>query len=323
MQPQENFNNQGDSGNLVCSQCGAPMPVGMRFCRACGNRLGEGPAEYTETVRFPHAQATGPQMAPLTPNYTAPIAGQTGPAVPYKKKRRVSGMVWIFIIIGLLFAMGGILTAIRRNNPRPPFSASVSTRRSHFGVDGFENATGGVTFANVEPPGSPADKAGLVGGDIITTFDGRSVADEDDMIEILRQTPIGKTVEVTYLRDGELKKTQLTTISDAEVRELERIFSSRPEGRGYFGFDDDRVTRISEPATKTYGVRLDYIERNGPAELFGLQVGDIITTFDGVPIRTGDELLSRVRRATPKVPIEIGVIRAGQPLKIMVTMGRN
>lgn len=323
MQSQENLNNPSDSGNLICSQCGAPMPHGMRFCRACGNRLGEGPAEYTETVRFPHAAATGPQ-APFSPNYTAPIAPQAGAGLPYKKKRRISGMVWIFIIIGVLFALGGVLTAVRRSvGPRPPFSATISTPRSHFGVDGFQNATGGVTFENVEPPGSPADKAGLVGGDIITSFDGRTVTDEDEMIEYLRQTPIGKTVEVIYLRDGETKKTQLTTIGEGEVRELERVFSRRPEGRGYFGFDDDKVTRVSEPATKTYGVRLDYVERNGPAELFGMQVGDIITTFDGVPIRTGEELLSRVRRAVPKKPIEVIVIRGGETLKIMVTLGRN
>ena len=73
MQPQDNLNNPsggtGDTGGIVCSECGAPMPQGMRFCRACGHRLGEGSAEYTETVRFPHAPATGPQGTPFTPNY--------------------------------------------------------------------------------------------------------------------------------------------------------------------------------------------------------------------------------------------------------------
>ncbi len=326
MQPQNNLNNPsggtGDTG-IVCSECGAPMPQGMRFCRACGHRLGEGPAEYTETVHFPHAPATGPQGTPFPPNYAGPIAQQPGAGFPYKKKRRISGMAWIVILIAMLFVLGGVLTAVRRSVSRPPFGATVSTPRSHFGVDGFEDATGGVTFDNVEPPGSPADKAGLVGGDIITTFDGRGATDEDEMINLLRQTPIGKTVEVTYIRDGEAKKTQLTTIAEAEVNELQRLASDRPEGRGYFGFDDDRVTKIAEPATKTYGVRLDYIERNGPADLFGLKDGDIITTFDGVPIRTGGELLSRVRRALPKRPVEVTIMRGGETLKIPVTIGRG
>jgi S1-C subfamily serine protease len=274
-------------------------------------------------VRFPHAPPTGPQGTPFAPNYAGPIAQQPGAGFPYKKKRRISGMAWIIIMIAALFVLGGVLTAVRRSVSRPPFGTTVSTPRSHFGVDGFEDATGGVTFDNVEPPGSPADKAGLVGGDIITTFDGRAATDEDEMINLLRQTPIGKTVEVTYIRDGEAKKTQLTTIAEAEVNDLQRLASDRPEGRGYFGFDDDRVTKIAEPATKTYGVRLDYIERNGPADLFGLKDGDIITTFDGVPIRTGGELLSRVRRAVPKRPVEITILRDGETLKIPVTIGRG
>jgi S1-C subfamily serine protease len=299
------------------------MPFGMRFCRACGHRLGEGPAEYTQTVRFPNATAVGSQGTAFPPNYAAPIAQQPGAGFPYKKKRKMSGMAWILILIAMLFVLGGVLTAVRRSVNRQSFGATISAPRSHFGVDGFEDATGGVTFANVEPPGGPADKAGLVGGDIITTFDGRAATDEDEMTNLLRQTPIGKTVEVTYIRDGETKKTQLTTMAEAEVNDLRRVASNRPEGRGYFGFDEDRVTKIAEPASKTYGVRLDYIERNGPAELFGLQVGDIITSFDGVPIRTGGELLSRVRRAVPKKPVQVTIIRGTETLKIPITIGRG
>src|SRR5215210_643732 len=167
MQPQNNLNNPsggaGDTGGIVCSECGAPMPQGMRFCRACGHRLGEGPAEYTETVRFPHAPTTGPQGTPFPPNYAAPLAQQRAD-FSYKKKRRISGMAWIIILIAALFVLGGVLTAVRRRVTRPPFSAGAPSTRSYFGVNGFEDGTGGVTFDNVEPPGSPADKAGLVGG---------------------------------------------------------------------------------------------------------------------------------------------------------------
>jgi membrane-associated protease RseP (regulator of RpoE activity) len=326
MQSQPNFSDSsgGASGSIVCAECGAPMPKDMRFCRACGHRLGEGPAEYTETVRLPHAQATGPQYSNFNPNYTAPIAKQTVSGFPGKRKRRVSGMTWILIAIAFFFVFGGVLSVFKRSvnrTARPPFGM---TNRSYFGVNGFETAkTGGVTFGNVEPPGSPADKAGLVGGDIITAFDGHAVNDDDQLMDLLRQTPIGKTVEVIYLRDGETKKTQLTTISEAASNELQRIFNGRAEGRGLFGFDEDNVTAISNPETKTYGVRLDEVTPNGPAELFGIRQGDIITQWDDVPIRTGRELLSRVRRAIPKSQVEITLLRDGQIMKIPVTIGRN
>src|SRR3977135_4315904 len=41
------------SSFTACKNCHSPMPRELRFCRNCGFRLGEGPAEYTETVRFP------------------------------------------------------------------------------------------------------------------------------------------------------------------------------------------------------------------------------------------------------------------------------
>jgi len=297
------------------------MPREMRFCRACGHRLGEGPPEYTETTRFPNVTAQSPRVT--TPAYLppqgGPIANQASWNYSHKKRHKLSGMAWIFIIIAALFVVGGVMSALRKGGFRNVPHITVNPKRSYFGVNGFEEVAGGITFDNVEPPGGPADKAGLVGGDIIQTFDGHRVSDGDEIGDLLRQTPIGKTVEITYLRDGELKKTQLTTISESESNDLQRAYRSQP--KGYFGFESHRTTKIADPQTKTYGVRLDWVEPNGPSELFGLQKGDVITAWDDVPIRTGDELLSRVRRAVPKSSVVITLIRDGQTMKIPVTMG--
>jgi membrane-associated protease RseP (regulator of RpoE activity) len=325
MQPQPHFSagSSGESGSIVCAQCGAPMPKDMRFCRTCGNRLGEGPAEYTETVRLPNAQGTGPQFSNFGTNYAAPMAAQTS-GFPYKRRRRISGMAWILIAIAFFFVFGGVMSLVKkatRNAPR----VSINLGRTFFGVNGFDTAKNGigVTFDNVEPPGSPADKAGLVGGDIITSFDGHGVTDDVQLRNLLRQAPIGKTVEVIYLRDGETKKTQLITISEGEFDALESAYSNRPEGRGMFGFETDQTTPVANAETKVYGVRLDYVQPNGPADLFGIKEGDVITEFGGVPIRTSQELLSRVRRAVPRSIVEITLLRDGQIMKIPVTIGRG
>lgn len=323
MQPQQNPEPQS-SAEQVCAQCGAPMPKEMRFCRACGHRLGEGPAEYTPTVRFSNVTgAASGATTPFYPGVNAPLAQQ--PATSYPKKRRLgfTGMTWLWIILGLFFLTGGVLSALRKN--RPPSSGGISfTRpRSYFGVDGFANDSDKVTFKNVEPPGGPADKAGLVGGDIITSFDGQPVRNRAEMLAVLERTPIGKTVEIVYLRDGISHTAQMTTMSGDESDRLAREFRNRPEGRGMFGFESERMTPISDPQTKTFGVRIDYVQPNGPADLFGIKEGDIITDFDHVPIRTPDEFLSRVRRAIPRVPVEVAVLRDGKPLKIMVTIGRS
>jgi S1-C subfamily serine protease len=297
----------------------------MRFCRSCGNRLGEGPAEYTETVRLPHAQAAanGQFAGQYGPGMAGPMTRQTGGGYPSPRKRLgFSGMTWMWIILGIFFLGGGLMSAFVKVRSRPPGSV-VTSSRSRVGVDQFQTTDGGVTFDVVEPPGSPADKAGLVGGDIVTTFDGQAITEDDQIMDLLRRTPVGKTVEVIFLRDGQIKKTLLTTVSEGAISQLEEAFSNRPEGKGLFGFDSDEMTRISEPATKTFGVRIDEVTANGPADLFGIKVGDIITDFDGVPIRTRDELLSRVRRALPRSVVEVVVLRNGQIIKIPVTMGRT
>ena len=221
MQPQPHFSGPDQSGAVNCAQCGAPMPKEMRFCRSCGNRLGEGPAEYTETVRLPNAQ-TGPGASATTPFYAAPMAQRGNSAVYYPRKRRMRGMTWVWIAIAAFFASGGLLSGVVknvRNIPRTVATATVS--RSYAGVDGFKSADGGASFDYAKPPGGPADQAGLVGGDIITSFDGRPVRSEDDIMALLRATTVGKTVEVLYLRDGEPKKTQLTTISEGSTQRTE------------------------------------------------------------------------------------------------------
>jgi len=74
----------------------------------------------------------------------------------------------------------------------------------------------GVVIAEVVP-GSPADKAGLkggdrviyvdgtqiiVGGDIITKIDGKSVESMEDLRSEIQKRKVGDTVEITYIRDG-------------------------------------------------------------------------------------------------------------------------
>lgn len=318
MEPQQNLN-PNSSGEQVCAQCGSPMPREMRFCRSCGNRLGEGPAEYTPTVRLPKATgAAGAGTTPFYPSVNAPLMAQSA---GFRKRRRLgfTSMTWLWIVLGLFFLSGGVLSALRKNFP-PRQTITINPPRSYFGVDDFDTNPLGVTFDVVKPAGGPADKAGLVGGDIITSFDGKTVKTDSEMMDLLRKTPVGKTVDVIYLRDGISRTTKLTTMSEDEFDRLSDV-GDRPEGM--FGFETNRTERVNDPATKTYGVRLNWVRQNGPADLFGIKEGDIITEFDKVPIRTPEELASRVHRATPRSVVEVGIVRAGEALKINVTMGRS
>ena len=181
----------------------------------------------------------------------------------------------------------------------------------------------GATFEYVEVPDVPADKAGLVGGDIITMFDGQVIHEGDQMMDLLRRTPIGKTVDVTYIRDGETKTTKLTTISKEEFDRLVAAFRRRPEGAGRFGYDDGESERVEIPGTKMFGVQLNEISPSLPADMAGVKEGDIVVKFDDIPIRTPREFRMRVARAVPYSTVKLEIIRNGEKLEIPVKMGKQ
>ncbi len=320
------MNPEVEAAVTTCGNCRAPMPKELRFCRNCGFRLGEGSAEYTETVRFQDVPGTltGNNSPNSFPHGAGgPIAFSPG-GKSRKRPRRMTGMTWMFLGLLIFFIVAAVFTAIKSPNSRlSGISRPAPPPRSYFGVDGFEATDGGITFANVEPPGSPADKAGLVGGDIITTADGQPVHSRDEMMAVLRRTPIGKTIDIVYIRDGETKNTRLTTFSEGDSERFSEVFAARPEGRGRFGFDDDETERVPIAGTKMFGVRLDEVSPSLPADMAGIKNGDIIIEFGGVPIRTVEELTSRVRRATPYQPVDVVVMRGGERLEIPVKMGRQ
>jgi S1-C subfamily serine protease len=143
------------------------------------------------------------------------------------------------------------------------------------------------------------------------------------------KTPVGKTVEVEYLRDGEKKTTKLTTMSREEFRALDRAFSKRPEARAHFGYIEGDAERVLVPGTNIHGVKLGRVLQSRPADIAGIRSGDIVIEFDGVPIRTPDEFLMRVRRATAYSTIHLVVMRAGaegekfERLEIPVRLGKQ
>lgn len=316
-----------ETGVTTCGNCRSPMPKDLRFCRNCGFRLGEGTAEYTETVRF---QDVPPGTLPRSgPSNSGPYDFAGGPMAVSprgkigKRRGRMSGMSWMFIGLIIFFiAAAGFTAIIKQVRPRIQAGATrVVPPRSYAGVAPFDTTDGGVTFSRVSPPDGPADKAGLVGGDIITIVDGKPVQSDDEITDILRSTPIGKTIDIVFIRDGETKNTKLTTISEDEMDRLNAVYADLDKGQ--FGYEDDDAERVEIPNTKMFGVKLGDVLPNRPADLAGIKQGDIVIQFGDTPIRTEEEFLSRVRRASPYSTVTVVVMRNGERLEIPVKMGKG
>ncbi|MCA1634575.1 MAG: PDZ domain-containing protein [Acidobacteria bacterium] len=325
------------SGTVECPSCRSVLTAGLRFCRHCGYRLGEGVEEYAETRRFDGSMPTG--FKPAGPSAGATTTGAPGqwgamasvplmhPIEPVKSRslslacRRMGGswVMWMLLVLAVLTA-GGILT----NGIRGGWVGGedrIMVQKSFLGVDGFETADeGGAFIQGIAGPDTPVENAGLLGGDVINSFDGKPVPDADTMRELLAATPVGKTVEVAYLRDGVAGKTMLTTIAEKSFRGMS-VFDRRPGGKGLLEISD--LERVRVPNSNIYGVQVGDIDRNGPADLAGLREGDIVVEFNGKIVRTAGDLRLRIYEAVPGTTANVVIVRGGERLTVPAKVGRS
>ncbi|HEX9895318.1 MAG TPA: M28 family peptidase [Gemmatimonadales bacterium] len=96
----------------------------------------------------------------------------------------------------------------------PPAAPSGSSRTSGYGaylgtVPDMSDNPGGVQLSGVRA-GSPAEKAGLKGGDIIVRIGPHEVPDLQAMTDALRAQAPGDVVDITFRRNGELLTVKVT-----------------------------------------------------------------------------------------------------------------
>jgi serine protease Do len=69
------------------------------------------------------------------------------------------------------------------------------------------------------------------------------------------------------------------------------------------------------------GVIVESVSPGGPSEKAGIQADDIITSFNGKPVKDGDDLVNRVSQAAIGSDAAIGVDRNGKKIDFHVTIG--
>ncbi|MEU8083630.1 trypsin-like peptidase domain-containing protein [Micromonospora sp. NPDC049101] len=75
---------------------------------------------------------------------------------------------------------------------------------------GVNQAEGGGALVASVTPGSPAEKAGLQQGDVVTKFGDKPVNDSDDLVGAVQAGKVGDRVEVQYKRNGAEKSATVT-----------------------------------------------------------------------------------------------------------------
>src|SRR5262249_31522454 len=104
---------------------------------------------------------------------------------------------------------------------------------------GLQN-THGALVASVSE-GSPAAKAGLKAGDVITEYNGREVGRTADLPRAVAETPVGRDVPISVLRDG---KTVKLTAKIAQLEETgQELAAAQSNGeKPVMGVDVESLT---------------------------------------------------------------------------------
>jgi serine protease Do len=167
----------------------------------------------------------------------------------------------------------------------------------------------GAIVTDVQPKGS-AERAGLKRGDVVVRFGGRDVMDSGHLRNLIAQAPIGSKHQVDLIRDGRpyqaelviqeaprerAKKTQLSSSVASAVHPLSGVV-----------FDDITVSlarQMDLPVTS--GVVVTDIEEGAPAEVSGLQPGDVILELNRQPVLSFSTLQ---RLADPLKPTDLALL---------------
>ncbi|HTO11915.1 MAG TPA: Do family serine endopeptidase [Candidatus Binatia bacterium] len=182
-----------------------------------------------------------------------------------------------------------------------------------FGLDG---PSGAVVTAVTD--GSPAQKAGLVRGDVITRYDGRVVARASDLPRAVAETPVGRAVPMEIVRDGQ-KKT--LTVSVARLAEEEAAVASAESSSTRLGIAARSLTpQLAQQlgVTESGGVLVQQVEEGGRAQTAGITPGDVIVEIDRKPVANVEALQKALKAHAAGTPLLMLVRREGQSLYLTV-----
>ena len=134
--------------------------------------------------------------------------------------------------------------------------------------------------------GSPAEKGGIQPEDVIVEFNGEAVRDISHLTLLVGSAEIGKSVDLTVLREGN-REEQLTV--KLEKRTEEVLTKLTEEQQEFFaGFQVQNLTPLYAEeygyASDEKGVIVTGVERGSDAERQGIKPGSLIQEMEWRPI---------------------------------------
>jgi membrane-associated protease RseP (regulator of RpoE activity) len=335
----------------ICRACSSEITGPDRFCRNCGVQIAPTVAEFDDTRRFnpsaplqsvPH-DTTNPLSAtqPPAPQQSSAALQRTASLIRMLLKRK---LIWALIVLLFATSIGlgiGIGSSINHRRPtelenggeEQDAEEDEETARNKF-EETVQNALGfkqgsfsaaefpdvqGIFVNNLMSDDSPAALAGIQAGDLLTELNDSRVRNNSELSQVLNALKTGDEIPARIYRDGALTSLRIK-IADRTFPPLQPKID--PDDQGFLGVLDSS-RRCCLPGTKRWGVEVTELQVNGPAELFGLRVGDVITEFNGFTVKTPNEFNRRIRAVKPRSKVPLTFYRGNAHEKIEVIIGHR
>jgi serine protease Do len=163
----------------------------------------------------------------------------------------------------------------------------------------FFNLTGnsGALIASVTPD-SPASRAGLKEGDVVTAVNGRPVETGSDLQVIVSEDAPGSKIQLNVMRNGHPENVDLTV---GEYHKNQEVATAAKDESGHARLGiaiSDLTPDVRQQlnlGSDVQGVAVAQVQPGSPAEDAGLTGGDVILEVNRKPVTSAEQFRHEVK----------------------------
>jgi serine protease Do len=238
-------------------------------------------------------------------------------------------------VFGAGAALLGLALAVSPNWGQAPKPAPNRNQANRAFLGAFigateENAAHQGAVVRQVTPNSPAAKAGLQEGDVITRVDGRQVDDPQTLLNVLAQHKAGDKLKFQVQRDGKEKSLDVT-LGTRPARQPGEGAPGTPVPRerptAFLGVQvvpmEELTPRLKERLgiSGEQGLVVMEVLPDSPAAKAGLRHGDVITGVNGQEMKSPNQFRSAVTKAGPGKEVRLEVLRGKEKKDLDAKLG--
>jgi len=184
---------------------------------------------------------------------------------------------------------------------------------------GMENPMGAVVLKVLDD--TPAKKAGIEVGDVITHFNNHVINRSSDLPLAVGRSPIGDRVKVKIIRDGKQKNLK---VKIAELPTEEKLADKSKPKEAKSNRLNIKVVGLTKEQKKRANVENGVLVQSvdeGPASKAGIRRGDVLLKLNGKTVKNVKQFLKIVKNIPEDKWIRVLIQRGDSPRYIPLKIG--